>query len=122
MSINVNLVVYAGRLGRDPVTKTVGSSSVTEFSMVCDMFAGTGKDKKPCWIEVFMWGARGEVLERNLRKGDQLHITGQLDQQSWEKSGEKRSTIKVKINDFSFVGGASSEDKPATPHKEGAPF
>ena len=116
--MNINKVILGGRLTRDPETKTVGSTTVTEFSIDNDQTwknkAGE-KQKKTAFVECAFWGKGGEVVAKYFGKGSRILVVGQLDQESWEDkaTGQKRSKMKVRVDSFEFVD--SNKDRAAAP-------
>lgn len=119
-----NKVILMGNLTRDPETRSTPSGqSVTNFSLAVNR---TWKDKDGnkqedvAFIECEMWGVRGEVIAKYVSKGQQLLVEGRLRQDSWEDkdTGKKRSTLRVVVENFSFVsdgrGGSGSSSAPAS--------
>lgn len=96
--MNLNRVTLIGRLGKDPETKEVGSSKVSNFSI------GTSeryKDKSGKlienteWHNITCWGKLAEIVESYFKKGMLVYIEGKLKTESYEKNGEKRNFTKV---------------------------
>lgn len=89
---SLNQVHLAGHLGRDAETKTFSSgSAVTQFSLAIPF--GTKDNKKTAWIEIKLWNASPAVQE--LQKGAAVMIEGRIEQESWEKNGQKQSKLVV---------------------------
>ena len=104
-----NKVILLGNLTRDPETRaTTGGQSVTNVSIAVNRTwtdANGQKQEATDFIECDAWGQRGETIAKFFTKGRQILISGRLSQQSWDdkETGKKRSTIRVVIDEFSFV-------------------
>ncbi|MBN2405649.1 MAG: single-stranded DNA-binding protein, partial [Coriobacteriia bacterium] len=70
----------------------------------------------PNFVDVTVFGARGEALSRFLNKGSKVAIEGKLRWSQWENpQGEKRSKLEVIADEVEFLssrdggsGGGSS--------------
>lgn len=112
-----NKVIVVGRLTRDPEQKTIGSgSSVTECGLAINESYKTkdGESKEStCFIDVSVWGKQGDNCAVYLSKGSQVLVEGRLQQDTWEKDGQKRSKHKLTADRVVFLdskrdeGGAS---------------
>lgn len=110
----MNQVNIIGNITRDPETREVADTSVTNFSIAYNekFKAKSGESKeKTTFVDIEAWGKKGEVIAQYLGKGRKIGITGALEQQTWEDktSGEKRSKLIVKLLDFDFIDGAKEE-------------
>ena len=97
----LNLVVLHGRMTDDPTFDVVGEKELTKFTIAVD---DSYRKDYAHFIDVEAWGKVAEVIANNFNKGKEILIHGQLDHQRWEKDGQKRSRIKVKLNSFDFCG------------------
>jgi len=72
--------------------------------------AQTGQwEDSPNYIDVTMFGSRGEAVSRFLSKGKQIAIDGKLRWHEWENAaGEKRSALEVVADDIELLGGRDS--------------
>lgn len=107
---SVNKVILVGNLTRDPVTKQVGSSTVTEFGIACNRRFKTanGEDREEVtFVDVTAWARAGEVIQKYCRKGKLLYVEGRLKLDTWDApdGGGKRSRISVVLEEFQFLGG-----------------
>jgi len=61
-----------------------------------------------------------ERLGKQLNKGTQILIEGQLRQDRWETtSGEKRTKIKVVADKVNIISGKKTQDDTEIPNEEG---
>ena len=104
---NLNI---AGRIGKDAVTRnTKGGDSVTSFSVAVDRYK---KDDGPLWVNVSIWGNRGEKLEQFLVKGKGVAISGEMDLQTYEnKDGETVTQVVLNANQITLLGGGQKEER-----------
>jgi len=113
----LNKVFLIGRLTRDPEIRFLPSGSqVTTFTVAVNRAYKT-KDSKEWkeetyFFDVETFGMLAERLGKQLSKGTQILIEGQLRQDRWEtSSGEKRTKIKV-VADKVNVIASKQGDKP----------
>jgi len=58
------------------------------------------------FVDCECWGPRAEVIAKYFTKGKPIFIEGRLKLDTWEdKDGQKRSKMRVMIEDFQFVEG-----------------
>lgn len=110
--MNANLVVFAGRLARDPeVRSTTTGQVVCSFAVASERkYFTQGETKKDVvFLDVDMWGKRGEAVAKYFKKGDAIFLQGRLNQQKWEdkQTGKPRSKITMTAESFEFVNGTS---------------
>lgn len=108
-----NTVVLEGRLTKKPEVKVTSSGKkVCSFTLANDK---RGKEDTN-FIDCTAWEGRGETIAKYFDKGSQIVITGHLDQQVWEKDGQKRSKLEVVVDDFSFIGKreGKNEETPSS--------
>ena len=103
-----NKVFLMGNLTRDPqLTYLPSQMPVVEFGMAVNdrrkQQDGSYVDKAN-FIDLSIFGKRAEALQKYVKKGDPLFVEGKLDYQQWEKDGQKRSKLKVIVQNFEFIG------------------
>ena len=66
-------------------------------------------------MDVECFGPRAEAVGRFFSKGRPIFVEGRLKLDQWEsKEGEKRSAIRVVLDNFEFVdAGSSNKESPA---------
>lgn len=108
-------VTLLGNLVRDPETRhTQGGKSVTNFTLAVNRKIGDDRNgnarESVAFIDVAIWGPRGDAFARFHRKGSLAFVAGDLIQDEWDdkKTGEKRSKLKVTAWEWEFVGGKSN--------------
>ena len=100
-----NTVSLIGRLGKDPIIKTIGAGNkVANFSIATNE-AYRGKDgnwvDNTQWHNVVAWGKVAELSEKLLKKGAEIVLEVKLVHDEYEtKEGEKRYKTEVNIREF----------------------
>ncbi len=115
MARGFSKVILMGNLTRDVEMRTTASGqNVANFSLAVGR---TWKDangetkEQTSFINCVAWGRAGETIAQYVKKGNPLLVSGRLDQRSYEdKDGNKRSTVEVNVEDFTFVGGGRGGD------------
>ena len=111
----LNKVFLIGRLTRDPEIRFLPSGTqVTTFTIAVNRAYKT-KDssdwkEETYFFDVEAFGYLAERLGKQLNKGTQVLIEGQLRQDKWETpSGEKRSKIKIVADKVNMLSTARIE-------------
>lgn len=104
-----NKVILMGNLTRDPELRvTPKGTPVCQIGLaVNEKF----KDKdgnareEVTFVDVDVFGRQAEVIAKYMSKGRPILVEGRLRLDTWEsKEGEKRSKLKVVLDNFQFVG------------------
>jgi len=130
----LNKVILMGRLTKDPEIRFLPSGTqVTSFTLAVNRAYKT-KDNEQWHEETYFFDVEtfsllAERLGKQLSKGVQIIVEGQLRQDRWETdSGEKRSKVKViaeKVNLISRPAGTEEEvekKEEKQMEEEGIPF
>ena len=105
-----NKVILMGNLTRDPETRYAQSgTAVINFGLaVNERFQGQDGQwqERPTFVDVTMFGKRGEAFAKFHQKGKQAFIEGKLRLDTWEdkNGGGKRSKLYVVGDNWEFVG------------------
>jgi len=98
---SLNLTVLVGRIGTDPETRAAGTNKVTSFSLATESTwkdAKGEKQSKTTWHNIEIWNR--ENLVPFLKKGNPIHVTGSIENSTYEKDvkGEKVTMYKSLVN------------------------
>jgi single-strand DNA-binding protein len=109
MSLNLNTVMLAGHLTRDPQLRSLANDrTVVSFSLAINRrFKGADGEVKEdsTFVDCEAWGRTAELVGQYLAKGSACYIEGRLKLDSWEdKEGGKRSRLKVVADSVQFLG------------------
>lgn len=128
MSADLNCVILAGRLTRDPeVRHTASGQAVADLGLaVGERYKSKSGEwvERTCFVDVVVWGRQAETCGEYLAKGAPVLIDGRLQLDQWEnQQGEKRSKLLVRANRVQFLSGPSSGrtepgDAPVRPMEE----
>jgi len=109
--MDTNVCTFTGRITKDAESKMVGETEVGRYSI-----AVNGRKDKVMFLDCDHWRIGG-VLEY-LIKGCQVCVTGELDQQSWEKDGQKKTKMVLNVRTLTLLGAG----KRPEPQEEFASF
>jgi len=118
--MSINRVIISGNLTRDPELRaTAGGTSVLKLGMAVNdrrknQQSGEWEDYAN-FVDVTVFGARGEALSRFLTKGTKVAIEGKLRWSSWEKDGEKRSKLEVIADEVELMSARGEGGSSAAP-------
>ncbi len=106
----LNKVLLMGNLTRDPELRvTPKGTSICQFSLAINrqfkMESGETREEVT-YIDVEAWGKQGETIAKYVTKGRPLYVEGRLRLDQWEDKNtkEKRSRMKVVLEQFQFLG------------------
>lgn len=110
----MNNVVLLGNLVRDVELKHLSSgTAVGNLTLAVNRrFKKSNGDQgqETTYIDCEIWDKAAETVAQYIHQGDPLLIQGSLKSDNWETDdGQKRSKIKVRINEFKFVGRKKNE-------------
>ena len=113
---SVNKVILIGNLTRDPeVRYTPKGTAVGEISLACNRVRNDdsgNRIEEVTFVDVECFGPRAEAVAKFFTKGRSIFVEGRLKLDQWEsKEGEKRSAIRVVLDNFEFVD--SKQDVPS---------
>ena len=103
-----NSVHLIGRLGKDPEVKTFGGKKKASFSIATTDSYKNAKGEKvedTQWHNIVIWGTLVSVVEKYLKKGDEVCIEGKLVHRDYESGGTKKYITEINGNDLLLLGG-----------------
>jgi single-strand DNA-binding protein len=112
---SLNKVLLIGNLTRDPEVRMMSNGRpVCNFGLALNRSYkdsdGNRKDETT-FVDVECFGPRAEAVGRFFSKGRSIFVEGRLKLDQWEsKEGEKRSALRVVLDNFEFVD--SKQDGP----------
>jgi len=105
----LNQCQFIGRLGKDPEVRVVaGGKKTAKFSIACsEKFKdqnGEVKEKTE-WINCVVWDKLADVVEKYVKKGSQIYVSGKLQNRSWAdpQSGQKRFATDIVIRELQML-------------------
>jgi single-strand DNA-binding protein len=111
---SLNKVLLIGNLTRDPEVRMMSSGRpVCNFGLALNRSykdADGNKKEEVTFVDVECFGPRAEAVGRFFSKGRPIFVEGRLKLDQWEsKEGEKRSAIRVVLDNFEFVDAGRNE-------------
>ena len=127
---SLNKVLLIGNLTRDPDVRMLSNGRpVCNFGLALNRNykdAEGNRKEEVTFVDVECYGPRAEAVGRFFTKGRSIFVEGRLKLDQWEsKEGEKRSAIRVVLDNFEFVDskqdGQSTGDRQACSSSNTAP-
>lgn len=116
---DMNHVIVIGRLTRDigerDFAYTTGGTSRLNLSIAVNRSVkknGAWTDSVS-YFDVTVWGKTAENIKAYIHKGKQIAVDGYLDQQRWEKDGQKYSKVVIIANNVQLLGGNDNGQQSA---------
>ncbi|MBM3841668.1 MAG: single-stranded DNA-binding protein [Verrucomicrobiota bacterium] len=115
----LNKVLLMGNLTRDPELRvTPKGTPICQFALAINrqfkMESGESREEV-IYVDVEAWGKQGETIAKYCTKGRPLYVEGRLKLDQWEDKNtkEKRSRMKVVLEQFQFLGDGRGGGAPA---------
>ena len=111
-------VTLLGIIGNDLELKYVSVDKVVcKFSVATHKKFKTSSgqmEDKTEWHKVEVWGQLAENLVKYQAKGGTIFVEGDLENQSWEKNGEKKYATIIKATNIHYVskGTTTAQARP----------
>ena len=118
MANDLNNITLVARLVRDMETKfTSGGMAIGTFSVAVGKRVKKGEswEDYTSFFDCKCFGKTAENLAQYMVKGKQVAITGELNQDRWQKDGETKSRVLVNCNSIQLLGGKSEGHADAPP-------
>ena len=115
---DLSLVALTGRLTRDPeAIETKSDVTLVKFGLAVNRYSKG--EEAVSFFDVTSFGKTAEFVQGYLVKGSRVALDGRLEQDRWEKDGQKRSKVQVIVNNLTPLdpkpsesngGGAAADD------------
>ena len=104
----INYVIVAGNLTRDPVFRqTTNQTPVVNFSMASNRRYKDSSNQwqeDVCYIGIVAWNKLAESCRERLKKGSAVLVDGELQSRSWKTDeGNNRSIVEIKARRIQFL-------------------
>ena len=110
----LNKVFLIGNLTRNPELRvTPKGTAICSFSLAVNRTyrdEGGNAREEVTYVDIEAWGKQAELCSKYLAKGSPCMVEGRLRLDSWEdkQSGNKRSKLKVVLDNVQFLTRAPS--------------
>lgn len=98
--------VLIGNLTADPELRFINSgAAVVSFTVastprIYDKATQEWKDGEALFMRCSLWRDAAENVAESLHKGNRVIVFGKLKQRSYEKDGDKRTTIEMEVEEI----------------------
>jgi single-strand DNA-binding protein len=100
-----NKIILIGHLGDDPVVRDYEGRKVANFSIAVNAYTKPGEEPKADWFRVSFWGNNAEVVEKYLRKGNQVYVEGRLSTRTYQdNNNQTRFSLDVQGQNLTMLG------------------
>jgi single-strand DNA-binding protein len=112
---NLNKVMLIGNLTRDPELRvTPKGTAICTFGLAVNRKfkdESGGEREEVTFVDIEAWGKQGETVSKYCTKGRPLFVEGRLRLDQWEDKNtkEKRSRMKVVLENFQFLGSGRGD-------------
>ena len=99
---NLNMAVFAGRVGREPeIRYTQNGSAVTNFSVAVTGYSKDRDNEPTHWLDCQAWGKLAELIHSRVPKGGRVVVHAEMRQEKWKaQDGSNRQTIRFNVQDI----------------------
>lgn len=122
---DMNRLAIIGRMTRDVGERdfayTTGGTARLSISIAVNRSEKRGGEwaDKASFFDVTVWGKAAEGIRPYLSKGKQVAVDGYIDQQRWEKDGQKYSRVVIVANSVQLLGGKDGNGAQGAPQQAG---
>lgn len=119
---DLNSCSFTGRVTRDAVVESVGAkgTQITKFGIANN--TGFGHYAKTNFFNVQVWGQAGAAIAQYLKKGKQVAVTGQLENQKWTgKDGLEHDSWNLTCQGVTLLADAASKPQETSSSFNEAP-
>lgn len=105
MAGSLNRVMIIGNVGKDPEVRTFGDGGkVANISVACtDKWKSKSGEKmeRTEWVRVAIFGPLADVVERYVKKGSKLYLSGALQTRKYtDKDGVEKYSTEVVLQGY----------------------
>ena len=122
----MNIVVLTGNLTREPeIRYATSGTAIVKFGLAVTRRVKSKEGnwvEKPVFVDITMFGKRGEAFAKHHKKGSPAMVQGELDLDQWEdkNTGAKRSKLFVIANEWEFRRSRAEAEADSGPSTHSA--
>ncbi len=115
----MNQCHFLGNLVRDPELTTLnGGKRVVNFSIAVSRTYKKGngeREKEVSFLDCEAWDSGADAIAAHFKKGQPIIVHASIRQEQWKdkETGNNRSRLRFRVNQFNFVPGSNPNGKPA---------
>jgi single-strand DNA-binding protein len=105
----LNQCNFIGRCGRDPESKfTQAGKQVVNVSIACtEKYNG---EERTEWVNLVFWGKLSEIVEKYVKKGSLIYVSGKMQTRKWEKDGQTHYATDINCREMKMLGSRKNEE------------
>lgn len=118
----MNKVIIKGNISTDIELSTTQSGiEYTYFNVAVERYVGKDKDKQTDFIPCKAWRQTAVFINNYFKKGQQILIDGNIQIDTYEKDGAKKTYTYINVNQVEFCG-KKSDGQDSTPQQSQQSF
>ncbi len=121
----INSVIIAGNLTKDPIYRTTTNGTpVVNFSVASNRRYRDSKDEwqeDVCYVGIVAWNKLADSCKEKLRKGNACLVEGELQSRTFKtERGDSKTIVEIKARRIQFLNktgrgqGSEHHDEPST--------
>ena len=108
--MSINKVILIGNVGKDPEVRYVSDENqVAKLSLATSESYKNKSGEKVTdteWHTIIVWRGLAKVVEKWVKKGDQVCIEGKITYKKWQdKEGNDRYSTEIVASNMTMLGG-----------------
>ena len=108
----MNIVIFIGRLVKDPTLRQGENTAICNFSLALDRYGKEGEDKGADFPRITVFGKAAENAKKYLQKGSLVAVEGRVKTGSFQNSeGEKVYTTDFIANTITYLDKKGKQGK-----------
>lgn len=108
---SLNQINIIGNVTRDPETRSVGSGTVTQFSVAVN--EGAGDRKKTTFFDCDAWDQKSAFVSQYVGKGALVFVSGRVVIDEYTGTdGQKRKSFKIRAYDVQLLHSRDGAAQP----------
>ena len=114
-----NKVIMMGRLARDPeVRYTNDNKAVANFTLAVDRRFKRDGEPDADFFYCTAFSKTAEFVEKYLKKGTKIVLDGHLQNDTYEKDGQKKTTTKIMVDSCEFAESKAAQSNDTAPKQQ----
>ena len=115
----MNKVILMGRLTKDPeVRYTNGGKTIGSFSIAVDRRFKSEGQPEADFFTCVTFGKQAEFVEKYLKKGTKILLSGQIQNNNYEKDGVKHYNTQIVVDEIEFAESKKTQAEETSSKSE----
>lgn len=122
MSVNTNLVIIGGNIGKSPVLRRTSSGrAVLNFSLANDRIRqiSGATERTTTWHDITVWDEKAEHNAQHLTSGSEVLVTGKLNVRHYQdREGRSRRQVEIIASKIDWIKLNPKRKQPQSQDKD----